>query len=98
MANFDVNSLLKQLQGGGVETLSKTTGADTAQVNTVLKDALPVLIGKMSDNASTKEGAASLNKALSGLSSLKQLYLFGNPLSQDQINELIAKLPNCQIY
>lgn len=64
MANFDVNSILKQLQGGGVETLSKTTGADSAQVSAVLKDAIPVLVGKMSDNASTKEGAASLNKAL----------------------------------
>ena len=64
MANFDVNTLLKQLQGGGVETLSKTTGADANKVNTVLKDALPVLVGKMSDNASTAEGAASLSKAL----------------------------------
>ena len=64
MASFDVNSLLKQLQGGGVQTLAKNVGANEAQVNAVLKDAVPVLIGKMSDNASTKDGAASLNKAL----------------------------------
>ena len=64
MAQMDVNSLLKQLQGGGVQTLSKAAGADEAQVNAVLKDALPVLVGKMSDNASTKDGAAALSKAL----------------------------------
>ena len=64
MAKFDVQSLLTVLQGDGVATLSKTTKADENKVNAVLQDALPVLIGKMSDNASTKEGAASLNKAL----------------------------------
>ena len=64
MGQLDVQSLLKGLQGDGVAALSQTTKSDEAKVNTVLKNALPVLIGKMSDNASTKEGAASLNKAL----------------------------------
>ncbi len=64
MGKLDVNSLLNLLEGGGVQTLAATAKADEAQVNAVLKDALPVLVGKMSDNAATKEGAESLNKAL----------------------------------
>ena len=64
MGKMDVQSLLKVLQGDGVATLSQATKSDEAKVNAVLADALPVLVGKMSDNASTKDGAASLNKAL----------------------------------
>lgn len=64
MGKFDVQSLLKVLQGDGVATLSEATKSDEAKVNSVLTNALPLLVGKMSDNASTKEGAASLNKAL----------------------------------
>ena len=64
MGKFDVNSLLKLMQGGGVQTLAATAKADETKVSQVLTDALPVLVGKMSDNASTKEGAESLNKAL----------------------------------
>ena len=64
MGKFDVKSLLNVLQGDGVAALSQTTKSDEDKVNTVLVNALPVLVGKMSDNASTEEGAASLNKAL----------------------------------
>ena len=64
MGKLDVNSLLNLLEGGGVRTLAASAKADEAQVTAVLSDALPVLVGKMSDNASTKEGAESLNKAL----------------------------------
>lgn len=64
MGKFDVQSLLKIMQGDGVTTLSQATKSDEDKVNSVLVNALPVLVGKMSDNASTKEGAASLNKAL----------------------------------
>jgi len=36
--------------------------------------------------------------ALKGLKNLETLFLSGNPLTQAQINELSAALPNCEIY
>ena len=64
MAGIDLNSLMGLVGGDGIEALSSITKTDGSKVSAVLTEALPVLVGKMSDNASTKEGAASLNKAL----------------------------------
>ncbi|MBQ6234792.1 MAG: DUF937 domain-containing protein, partial [Clostridia bacterium] len=64
MAGVDLNSLMGLVGSDGVEALAKATKTDKSKVSAVLSDALPVLVGKMSDNASTKDGAASLNKAL----------------------------------
>ena len=64
MAGVDIKSLMGLVGDDGVKTLSKLTNTSGSKVTAVLNDALPVLVGKMSDNASTKEGAASLNEAL----------------------------------
>ena len=64
MAGVDINSLMGMIGSDGVKTLAKLTNTSGSKVKTVLNDALPVLVCKMSDNASTREGAASLNKAL----------------------------------
>ena len=64
MAGVDINSLMGMIGSDGVKTLAKLTNTSGSKVKTVLNDALPVLVGKMSDNASTREGAESLNKAL----------------------------------
>ena len=59
-----MKSLMGLVGSDGIETIAKATKTDKSKVSAVLTDALPVLVGKMSDNASTREGAASLNKAL----------------------------------
>jgi hypothetical protein len=64
MAGIDINSILGLVGSDGINEIAKLTKIDGGKVTAVLTDALPVLVGKMSDNASTKEGAASLNKAL----------------------------------
>ncbi len=64
MAGIDMKSLMGLVGSDGIEALAKSTKTDKSKVTAVLSDALPVLVGKMSDNASTKDGAASLNKAL----------------------------------
>jgi hypothetical protein len=52
-----------------LESLSKSTGASKADTSKVLANALPVLMKSMASNASTKEGAKSLEKALDAHSS-----------------------------
>lgn len=64
MAGIDMKSLMGLVGSDGIEALAKSTKTDKSKVTAVLSDALPVLVGKMSDNASTKDGAESLNKAL----------------------------------
>ena len=64
MADFNVNSIMELLQGGGIDALSNATGSSASQVNGLLGDALPLLIGNMHDNTESKEGALSLNQAL----------------------------------
>lgn len=64
MAGIDLNTLMGLVGSDGVDALAKSTKTDKSKVTAVLSDALPVLVGKMSDNASTADGAASLNKAL----------------------------------
>ena len=48
-----------------LDSLSKKAKANTDQVSDLLSSALPLMMGKVSSNASTKEGAASLIGALS---------------------------------
>jgi len=64
MAGIDLNSLMGLVGGDGINEIAKLTKTDGSKVSAVLSDALPVLVGKLSDNASTEAGAASLNKAL----------------------------------
>jgi len=47
-----------------IAQLAKGTKADETQVESLLSSALPLLMQNMADNASTKEGKASLLKAL----------------------------------
>ena len=64
MASLDVSSLLGMLSGDGVSALGKSADAKKSQVSSVLDSALPLLLTGMKNNASTKAGASSLNKAL----------------------------------
>lgn len=62
--------LLGTLLGGmtsqsSLSSLAGKTGASTDQVSGLLSSALPLLMGQVTSNASTKEGAASLLGALS---------------------------------
>lgn len=47
-----------------IESLAKTAGASKEDTSSVLANALPDLVKSMATNASTKEGAKSLEKAL----------------------------------
>ena len=47
-----------------IESLAKSTGASKEDTSSVLANALPDLVKSMASNASTKEGAKSLEKAL----------------------------------
>src|SRR5438445_11282473 len=60
---------LQDLLGGeqgnqAVEQISQNVGADSSLVNSAIQMALPALINGLSNNASTPEGAESLNNAL----------------------------------
>lgn len=61
---MDISSIANLLAGDGVASLSEKTGADEAQVSQVLGAALPMLMKNLQQNASSEEGAASLEKAL----------------------------------
>ena len=52
------------LSGEVLEALAKSTGASKKDTSSVLANALPTLMKSMASNASTKEGAKSLEKAL----------------------------------
>lgn len=62
---FSLQDLLGQDQGNqAVEQISQNVGADSSLVSSAIQIALPALIGGLTNNASTPEGAASLNNAL----------------------------------
>ena len=52
------------LSGDVIEALATSTGASKKDTSSVLANALPTLMKSMASNASTKEGAKSLEKAL----------------------------------
>ncbi len=85
------------LSGDVIESLAKSTGASKKDTTSVLANALPDLMKSLSKNASTKEGAASLSKALDnhttddGIGSLLQnidledgIKILGHILGDDQ--------------
>lgn len=62
---FSLQDLLGAQQGNdAVASISDTVGADNSMVNTAIQMALPALINGLANNASTPEGAESLNTAL----------------------------------
>ena len=62
---FSLQDLLGQEQGAQtVEQISSNVGAEPSLVNSAIQLALPALINGLANNASTPEGAESLNTAL----------------------------------
>lgn len=62
---FSLQDLLGQDQGSqAIDEISQNVGAEPSLVNTAIQMALPALIGGLANNASTPEGAQSLNTAL----------------------------------
>ena len=62
---FSLQDLLGQQQGEqAVSEISNNVGADSSMVNTAIQMALPALINGLANNASTPQGAESLNTAL----------------------------------
>lgn len=62
---FSLEDLLGQQQGNqAIEAISGQVGADNSMVNTAIQMALPALINGLANNASTPQGAESLNTAL----------------------------------
>ena len=62
---FSLQDLLGQQQGNeAVEQISSNVGAEPSAVNTAIQAALPMILGSLANNASTPQGAESLNTAL----------------------------------
>ncbi|MEP6947541.1 MAG: DUF937 domain-containing protein [Acidobacteriota bacterium] len=62
---FSLQDLLGQEQGEqAVQEISNNVGAEPSAVNSAIEAALPMLIGHLANNASTPEGAQSLDTAL----------------------------------
>lgn len=62
---FSLQDLLGREQGTeAVEQISQSVGADQSSVNSAIQAALPMLINGLAKNASTPQGAESLNNAL----------------------------------
>ena len=62
---FSLQNLLGQEQGSQtVEQISQNVGAEPSMVNSAIQAALPMLMGGLANNASTPQGAESLNSAL----------------------------------
>lgn len=62
---LSLQDLLGQDQGNSaVGEISQTVGADSSLVNSAIQMALPAILGGLANNASTPEGAESLDNAL----------------------------------
>ena len=62
---FSLQDLLGQEQGTqAVDQISQNVGADSSMVNSAIQLALPALINGLANNASTPQGAESLNNTL----------------------------------
>jgi len=62
---FSLQDLLGQQQGSeAVDQIINTVGADSSMVNTAIQYALPAILGGLSNNAATPQGAESLDQAL----------------------------------
>lgn len=62
---LSLQDLLGQQQGSeAIDQISQNVGADQSQVQSAIQAALPMLMGGLANNASTPDGAQSLNNAL----------------------------------
>ncbi|HKP67771.1 MAG TPA: DUF937 domain-containing protein [Pyrinomonadaceae bacterium] len=62
---FSLQDLLGNQQGvEAVDQISSEVGAEPSAVSTVIQAALPTILGSLANNASTPQGAESLNNAL----------------------------------
>lgn len=62
---FSLQDLIGHQQGNqALDQISQTVGADQSAVNSAIQMALPALINGLARNASTPQGAESLNNAL----------------------------------
>jgi hypothetical protein len=62
---FSLEDLLGQDQGNeAVNQISQQVGTDPSAVGSVIQAALPAILGGLANNASTPDGAQSLNSAL----------------------------------
>lgn len=62
---FSLQDLLGQQQGAeAVSQISQQVGADPSAVTSVIQTALPSILGGLANNASSPQGAESLNNAL----------------------------------
>lgn len=62
---FSLEDLLGQQQGNqAVDQISQQVGAQPSLVNSAIQMALPMILNQMANNASTPQGAESLNNAL----------------------------------
>ena len=62
---FSLQDLLGQQQGSqALNEISQNVGADNSMVSSAIQMALPALMGGLANNASTPQGAESLNNAL----------------------------------
>jgi len=62
---FSLHDLLGQEQGNqAVNEISQNVGAEPSMVNSAIQAALPMLMNGLANNASTPQGAESLNTAL----------------------------------
>jgi hypothetical protein len=59
-----LESLTSQLGGGALEGLSRQLGTDRKQTESGMAAALPLLLGALSRNSQSDEGAGALNSAL----------------------------------
>ncbi len=73
MANIIESLLSEVLSEKTLGNVAESVGVSSEQVGEVISAAIPTLIGAMSKNASTKEGAESLDKALEEHASKKKL-------------------------
>ena len=61
-----LETLLKSMtSSSSLDTMSRRTGGSNDQMAALITAALPILLKALTENASTKDGAASLNEALS---------------------------------
>src|SRR6476619_4259571 len=62
---FSLENLLGEEQGSAaVEQISQTAGLDPSSTNSVIRTALPAILGGLANNTVSPEGAESLNNAL----------------------------------
>ena len=62
---FSLQDLLGPQQGSeAVQQISQNVGAEPSAVNSAIQAALPMILGGLANNASTPQGADSLNQAL----------------------------------